>query len=141
MIIFNQTPKFYFLVVQYGFITLFVASFPLAPLCALIKNILEIRIDSSKMIKYYRRPLAKQSTSIGVWFDTLKAFTNIAVITNVIFNRISHGQYNILINIVFQALFITFTSNFIPSLVYNFGQSTRTGGFIDFTLSSTIQCK
>ncbi|GLV44036.1 uncharacterized protein CBL_12668 [Carabus blaptoides fortunei] len=112
---FSIMDEFEEMVVQYGFITLFVASFPLAPLCALIKNIVEIRIDSSKMIKYYRRPLAKYSSSIGVWFDTLKAMTNIAVISN--------------------ALFITMTSNFIPGLIYNFAQTEVTTGFIDFTLS------
>ena len=31
------------LVIQYGFVTLFVAAFPLAPLFALINNVVEIR--------------------------------------------------------------------------------------------------
>ena len=38
------------LAIQYGFITLFVAAFPLAPLFALINNILEIRLDATKVI-------------------------------------------------------------------------------------------
>ena len=38
------------LAIQYGFITLFVASFPLAPLFALINNVLEIRLDANKVI-------------------------------------------------------------------------------------------
>ena len=37
------------LTVQYGFITLFVAAFPLAPLFALINNIFEIRLDANKV--------------------------------------------------------------------------------------------
>ena len=37
------------LAIQYGFITLFVAAFPLAPLFALINNALEIRLDAIKV--------------------------------------------------------------------------------------------
>jgi hypothetical protein len=38
------------LVLQYGFVTLFVAAFPLAPLFALLNNIGEIRLDAYKML-------------------------------------------------------------------------------------------
>ena len=37
------------LAIQYGFITLFVAAFPLAPLFALINNAVEIRLDAIKV--------------------------------------------------------------------------------------------
>ena len=37
------------LAIQYGFITLFVSAFPLAPLCALINNLFEIRLDARKV--------------------------------------------------------------------------------------------
>ncbi len=37
-------------VLQYGFVTLFVAAFPLAPLFALLNNIAEIRLDAFKMV-------------------------------------------------------------------------------------------
>ena len=47
----QQKPLFYpNTVIQYGFITLFVAAFPLAPLFALINNIIEIRLDAYKMV-------------------------------------------------------------------------------------------
>ncbi len=46
-------------VIQYGFITLFVAAFPLAPFFALLNNILEIRLDAYKFIATKRRPLAQ----------------------------------------------------------------------------------
>ena len=39
----------FFSVVQYGFVTLFVAAFPLAPLLALINNVFEIRLDAYKV--------------------------------------------------------------------------------------------
>jgi len=49
------------LAIQYGFITLFVAAFPLAPLCALINNLFEIRLDARKMLTTKRRPLGQRA--------------------------------------------------------------------------------
>ena len=54
-----------FSVLQFGFLTIFVAAFPLGPLFSLINNIIEIRMDSSKMITHLRRPLADRSPDIG----------------------------------------------------------------------------
>lgn len=70
-------------VLQYGFVTLFVAAFPLAPLFALLNNIAEIRLDAYKMVKEARRPLAERSEDIGAWFGILKGVTYIAVVSNV----------------------------------------------------------
>jgi hypothetical protein len=52
-------------VVQFGFITIFVAAFPLAPLFALINNIIEIRLDAYKFVTQWRRPVAARSQDIG----------------------------------------------------------------------------
>ena len=38
------------LVLQFGFITIFVAAFPLAPLFALLNNWVEIRLDAQKFV-------------------------------------------------------------------------------------------
>ena len=48
------------MVIQFGFVTIFVSAFPLAPLFALINNVFEIRLDARKMIKTYRRPVAQR---------------------------------------------------------------------------------
>ena len=53
------------LVIQFGFVTIFVAAFPLAPLFALLNNILEIRTDADKFITQLRRPLAQRTATIG----------------------------------------------------------------------------
>ncbi|KAL7039822.1 hypothetical protein ACKWTF_000129 [Chironomus riparius] len=53
------------MIIQYGFVTLFVAAFPLAPLFALINNITEIRLDAYKMVSQSRRPLAERVEDIG----------------------------------------------------------------------------
>lgn len=70
-------------VIQFGFITLFVASFPLAPLLALMNNILEIRVDSWKLTTQYRRPVAAKAHSIGVWQEILNGMAILSVVTNV----------------------------------------------------------
>lgn len=68
---------------QYGFVTLFVAAFPLAPLFALLNNIAEIRLDAYKMVTQARRPLAENAKDIGAWYGILKVVTYMAVVSNV----------------------------------------------------------
>jgi anoctamin-1 len=46
-------------------VTLFVASFPLAPLFALLNNIIEIRLDAKKFVTEVRRPIAARAKDIG----------------------------------------------------------------------------
>lgn len=53
------------IVIQFGFVTLFVASFPLAPLFALLNNIIEIRLDAKKFVTELRRPVAIRAKDIG----------------------------------------------------------------------------
>lgn len=52
-------------VIQFGFVSLFVASFPLAPLFALLNNIIEIRLDAKKFVTELRRPDAVRAQDIG----------------------------------------------------------------------------
>uniref|UniRef100_A0A670Y8L2 Anoctamin n=1 Tax=Pseudonaja textilis TaxID=8673 RepID=A0A670Y8L2_PSETE len=85
-------------VIQFGFITLFVASFPLAPLLALMNNILEIRVDSWKLTTQFRRPVAAKAHSIGIWQEILNGMAILSVVTN--------------------AFIVAFTSDMIPRLVY-----------------------
>lgn len=55
-------------VIQYGFVTLFVASFPLAPVFALLNNVIEIRLDAAKFVTEIRRPDAVSAKEIGMKF-------------------------------------------------------------------------
>lgn len=79
----NAFPLAILIVLQYGFVTLFVAAFPLAPLFALLNNIAEIRLDAYKMVKEARRPLAERVEDIGAWFGILRGVTYVAVVSNV----------------------------------------------------------
>lgn len=71
------------MVLQFGFITLFVAAFPLAPLFALLNNWVEIRLDAQKFVCHTRRGVPERTEDIGMWFKILQYLAHIAVITNV----------------------------------------------------------
>lgn len=72
-----------FTVIQFGFVTLFVASFPLAPLLALINNMLEIRLDAWKLTTQFRRVVPQKAQDIGAWQPILQGIAILAVVTNV----------------------------------------------------------
>ena len=71
-------------VLQFGFVTLFVAAFPLAPLFALLNNIIEIRLDAYKFTCLWRRPPALKASTIGIWLKILQGLAFIAVLSNVV---------------------------------------------------------
>lgn len=70
-------------VLQFGFITIFVAAFPLAPLFALLNNWVEIRLDAHKFVCEYQRPVAERAQNIGVWLNILEILSHMSVIANV----------------------------------------------------------
>mgnify|MGYP004580596919 CR=1 FL=1 len=80
-------------VLQYGFVTIFVAAFPLAPFFALLNNIFEMRLDAKKLLVMYRRPVGQRVIDIGIWYRILDSISKLSVITNVSKN-ILHKQYN-----------------------------------------------
>ncbi|CAH1155880.1 unnamed protein product [Phaedon cochleariae] len=105
------------MVLQYGFVTIFVTAFPLAPLFALINNVLEMRLDAKKFIKYFRRPIPQRVKNIGVWYSILAIVGRIGVVSN--------------------AFIIAFSSHFIPRLVYRLKESVdhTDEGFLEHSLA------
>lgn len=110
-------PEYLEMVLQYGFVTIFVAAFPLAPLFALINNVCEMRFDAKKLLAYYRRPVFARVRSIGIWYRILDCISKLSVITN--------------------GFIIAFTSDFIPRLVYvlYYSPDNSLDGYVEFTLS------
>lgn len=47
---------------------MFAAAFPLAPLIALITNVIDLRIDARRMLWFNRRPFAERAEDIGKCF-------------------------------------------------------------------------
>lgn len=109
--------KFQLSVLQFGFITIFVAAFPLAPLFALLNNWVEIRLDAQKFVCETRRAVAERAENIGIWFTIMDMLAQLAVISNVICVKRTFIFFTV---IDFQAFLISFTSDFIEKLVYRY---------------------
>ncbi|CAH1405158.1 unnamed protein product [Nezara viridula] len=103
------------MVLQFGFITIFVAAFPLAPLFALLNNWVEIRLDAQKFVCETRRIVAERAENIGIWFKILNMLAHLAVISN--------------------GFLIAFTSEFLPKLLYQYEYNWNLEGYINFTLA------
>ncbi|NXT95882.1 ANO7 protein, partial [Anhinga rufa] len=103
------------MVLQFGFITIFVAACPLAPLFALLNNWVEIRLDAQKFVCDYRRPVAERAEGIGIWFSILETITHLAIISN--------------------AFLIAFTSDFLPRMYYEYIHDSSLHGYVNFTLA------
>lgn len=86
------------LLIQYGFTTMFVAAFPLAPLFAFLNNLIEIRLDAYKMTVLNQRCVPLRAKNLGPWDKLLGVVTRMTVIMN--------------------ALVIAFTTKFVDRLVY-----------------------
>ena len=82
------------LVIQFGYVSFFTVAFPLAPLCALLANVLEIRAGAYKLLRVFRRPLAVRSTGIGVWLTVLQVMSIVAVLTNCALIGFTSAQLN-----------------------------------------------
>ncbi|XP_076753625.1 anoctamin-1-like isoform X2 [Xylocopa sonorina] len=110
-------PEYLEMVLQYGFVTIFVAAFPLAPVFALLNNVFEMRLDAKKLLVMYRRPVGQRVIDIGIWYRILGSISKLSVVTN--------------------GFIIAFTSNFIPRLVYQISVSDNYSleGFLEHSLS------
>ncbi|NXR20923.1 ANO9 protein, partial [Cinclus mexicanus] len=98
--VFSLFNEYLEIVIQYSFTTIFVAAFPLAPLLALINNVIEIHMDAIKMMRLRRRMVPRKAKDIGIWLQVLEAIGTLAVIGN--------------------GLVIAITSDFIPVQVYKY---------------------
>ena len=70
------------MVIQFGYCTMFVAAFPLAPILALVNNVIELRVDAWKLCQVHRRPFPVGAEDIGTWYSFLELMSTLAVITN-----------------------------------------------------------
>ena len=109
---------FHVAVLQFGFVTMFVAAFPLAPLFALLNCTLELRVDALNFVDQFRRPTPTRAQDIGAWFKIMEGLVNLSVLVN--------------------AFVLAFTSDYIPRLVYKIAYSTdgSLNGFLNNSLSS-----
>lgn len=107
--------EYFEMIVQYGFTTMFVTTFPLAPLLSLINNITEIRVDSFKFLVESRRVMPQRARNIGIWNGLINFISHFAVLTN--------------------GLLIAFSTTFIDKMVYIFYHNGDLDGFLFSYLS------
>lgn len=106
----SRTSKYYLIyewtsmLVQYGFVTFYVAALPIAPLIAWLNNIIELRIDAIKMVTTTKRPVAHRTSGIGPYKGILKGMTIAGIATN--------------------AFLLAFTTDFIPRFMYAVSNNT-----------------
>lgn len=69
--------------IQFGNVILFSSLFPLAGLCALVNNVIEIRSDAFKLCVTHQRPFAGPKVKdIGEWLAALHTVVYISIIVN-----------------------------------------------------------
>eukprot|EP00042_Codosiga_hollandica_P018753 m.55709 g.55709 ORF g.55709 m.55709 type:complete len:749 (+) comp48907_c0_seq1:180-2426(+) len=105
-------PEYTEKMIQYGYLVVFAAAFPLGPVAAILFNYLDMFIDSRNFVRTARRPIAHRAEDIGTWLSILEFVNMIAVITN--------------------GLLITFTSKVGRDFDDSHGSNARLWLFIGF---------
>ncbi|XP_059479643.1 anoctamin-8 isoform X1 [Neocloeon triangulifer] len=68
--------------IQFGYVVLFSSAFPMAGLCAMLNNLIEIRTDAFKLCFIFQRPFGQRVSNIGTWQDAMEVMGIIAVLVN-----------------------------------------------------------
>ena len=55
------------MVLQFGYVFMFSAAYPLAAFWALLNNITELKTDAFKLCRLHQRPFTEPASSIGAW--------------------------------------------------------------------------
>nr|CAI5824444.1 unnamed protein product [Callosobruchus analis] len=68
--------------IQLGYVILFSAAFSPAALCALLNNLIEIRVDAFKLVCICQRPFGQRVPNIGTWQTVMEYMSIMAVLVN-----------------------------------------------------------
>ena len=55
------------LYIQFGYILLFMVTYPMAAFWAWVNNVIELRVDAFKLVRTQRRPAVSRVGHIGAW--------------------------------------------------------------------------
>jgi hypothetical protein len=86
------------MVVQFCLVVAFAAAFPLAPLLALMNNVVEVRTDAIKIVFTNNKPHYKGAEDIGGWYRILEITGYIAVVTNMLLMLLSFSVLPIIVH-------------------------------------------
>lgn len=70
------------MVAQFGYMTMFVAAFPLCTVLAFTNNYVQMRVDAWRLCQVVQRPDPKSAESIGSWQRVMELIGLISVFTN-----------------------------------------------------------
>ncbi|CAI5447737.1 unnamed protein product [Caenorhabditis angaria] len=68
--------------IQFGYVLLFSPAFPLAAFCALVNNLIEIRVDAFKLCNTVQRPFGRRVKDIGAWQKAMEILGILGVLVN-----------------------------------------------------------
>ncbi|CAJ0930909.1 unnamed protein product, partial [Mesorhabditis belari] len=68
--------------IQFGYVLLFSPAFPLAAVCALVNNLIEIRVDAFKLCNTVQRPFGRRVRDIGAWQYSMQLLGTLGVMVN-----------------------------------------------------------
>ena len=100
--------------IQFSFVTMYAAVFPLGAVCAIIRNIAEMLYLAYKYGTKWRWPIAERAQDIGIYLDIVKFISYFAIIIN--------------------AIMIATNTQLIPKLVHS--QIAGEDNFVSFRLKS-----
>jgi hypothetical protein len=84
-------------VIQMGYVLLFSAPFPLAPILGWVSNVIEMRLDVWKYLHFFQRPFVQGAKSIGAWGSIIEMMVYLSTLTNgIIIAFTSNGLHNLL---------------------------------------------
>jgi len=70
------------LYIQFGYILLFMVTYPMAAFWAWVNNVIELRVDAFKLVRTQRRPAVSRVGHIGAWQPAFNMMVSMAVVTN-----------------------------------------------------------
>ncbi|CAO3647803.1 unnamed protein product [Cunninghamella blakesleeana] len=83
------------MVIQFGYISMFSPVWPIASLCCIVNNWIELRSDAIKICKYTRRPSPLRAEGVGPWLGNMEALVWLSSITMGSFIYLFHPSTNI----------------------------------------------
>jgi hypothetical protein len=80
--IFDSFGAYADIMIQFGFVCLFSVTFPITPLFALLKNLVDMRAGAWKLCAFTKRPVARKASGVGVWLTVLQVMSVASILTN-----------------------------------------------------------
>ena len=71
------------IVLQFGYLVMFAAACPLVALVMFVSNVVELRLDAIKLVRYVERPVPERTSNIGIWSSILNMLFLCGLLTNV----------------------------------------------------------